>query len=370
VDLCARLREPGQEHKATIASETRAAAAGGVTTLCCPPDTRPVIDTPAVAALLKQTAERAGLARVVPAGALTQGLVGEQISEMAALQRAGCVVMSHADRPIANTQVQRRAMEYATTFGLTLFLRPEDHDLRDRGCVHEGRVSTLLGLPGIPEAAETVALARDLALAEQTRARVHFRGLSCGRATVMLAEAQARGVAASADVSAHQLFLTEDDVGDFDSNCHLIPPARTTADRDALRAAVASGVIGAICSDHQPHEPDAKLAPFPATEPGISAVETLLPLTLALVAAGVLDLPAAIARVTRGPAQILGLPVGRLDPGRSADVCVFDPDAAWVVSPATLLSEGHNTPFIGREVRGRVRWTLLGGRIVFDREAP
>jgi dihydroorotase len=370
VDLCARLREPGQEHKATIASETRAAAAGGITTLCCPPDTRPVIDTPAVAALLTQTAERAGLARVVPAGALTQGLAGEQISEMAALQRAGCVVLSHADRPIANTQVQRRAMEYATTFGLTLFLRPEDHDLRDQGCVHEGRVSTLLGLPGIPEAAETVALARDLVLAEQTGARVHFRGLSCGRATVMLAKAQARGVAASADVSAHQLFLTEDDVGDFDSNCHLIPPARTAADRDALRAAVASGVIGAICSDHQPHEPDAKLAPFPATEPGISAIETLLPLTLALVAAGVLDLPAAIARVTLGPAQILGLPVGRLDPGRTADVCVFNPDAAWVVSPATLLSEGHNTPFIGREVRGRVRWTLLGGRIVFDREAP
>lgn len=369
VDLCARLREPGGEHKASIASETRAAAAAGVTTLCCPPDTSPVIDTPAVAQLITQTAERAGRARVVPAGALTRGLAGEQISEMAALKRAGCAVMSHADAHITNTQVQRGAMEYASTFGLTLFLRPEDHYLRDQGCMHEGRVSTLLGLPGIPEAAETVALARDLALAEQTGARVHFRGLSCARSAAMLAEAQARGLRVSADVSAHQLFLTEDDVGDFDSNCHLRPPVRTRADREALRAAVARGEIAAICSDHQPHEPDAKLAPFPVTEPGISALETLLPLTLGLVGEGVLGLRAAIERLTRGPAGILGLPLGRLEPGSIADICVFDPEEPWVLSPATLVSQGRNTPFLGRGLRGRVHWTLLGGRVVFERGA-
>jgi dihydroorotase len=368
VDLCCRLREPGWEHKATIASETAAAAAGGVTTLCCPPDTRPIIDTPAVAQLVLQTAERVGRARVVPAGALTQGLEGEQISEMAALKQAGCAVMSHADRPIRNTLVQRRAMEYAATFGLTVFLHPEDAYLRDQGCVHEGRVSTRLGLPGIPEAAETVAVARDLALAEQTGARIHFRGLSSARAAAMLLEAQARGLKVSADVSAHQLTLTETDVEGFDSNCHVIPPLRTAADREALRAAVRGGEIAAICSDHQPHEADAKLNPFPETAPGISAVETLLPLSLRLVAEDKIELGTAIKRLTLGPAEILGLPVGRLDPGRPADVCIFDPDAVWTPEADTLLSRGHNTPFLGWELRGQVTCTLLAGRLVFQRQ--
>jgi dihydroorotase len=369
VDLCARLREPGLEHKATIGSETAAAAAGGITTLCCPPDTQPVIDTPAVAQLVAQTAERRGKARVIPAGALTKGLRGEQISEMAALKHAGCPVMSHADRPIKNTLVQRRAIEYATTFGLTVFLRPEDRHLRDQGCVHEGRVATRLGLPGIPEAAETVALARDLALAQQTGARVHFRCLSTGRAIEMLAKAVQRGVQASADVNAHQLFLTEEDIGEFDSNCHVTPPLRTTEDRAALRDAVARGDVAAICSDHQPHEDDAKLAPFPSTAPGISALETLLPLALRLVAEDLMDLATAIARLSFGPARILGLPYGRLDEGRIADVCIFDPNARWVPSKSTLVSQGHNTPFLGRELTGRVCWTLLSGRIVFQREA-
>lgn len=369
LDLCARLREPGAESKATIFSETLAAASAGITTICCPPDTQPVIDTPAVAQLITQIAERAGCARVVPAGALTQRLEGEQISEMAALKRAGCVVMSHGCAPIASTQVQRRAMEYATTFDLAVFLRPEDHDLRDQGCVHEGAVSTRLGLPGIPEAAETVALARDLVLAEQTGARVHFRGLSCGRSAAMLVEAQRRGVKASADVCAHQLFLTEAAVDGFDANCHVLPPLRTLEDLGALRAAVARGDITAICSDHQPHEEDAKLAPFPATEPGISALETLLPLTLRLVSEGLISLSAAIDRLTAGPADILGLPLGRLDVGRTADVCIFDPEARWVASPSTLVSQGHNTPFLGWELAGHVNWTLLAGRIAYEREA-
>lgn len=372
VDLCARLREPGYEHKATISSETNAAASSGITTLCCPPDTKPMVDTPAVAQLIYRTAQKRGLARVLPAGALTQGLEAKQITEMAALKRAGCPVMSHADRPIANTEVQRRAMEYAASFDLTVFLHPEDTWLRDGGCVHEGRVGTRLGLPGIPEAAETVAVARDLALAEQTGARIHFRGLSTARATSMLAEAHSRGIRASADVSAHQLILTEADVDGFDANCRVNPPLRTQADRDALRQAVANGTIAAICSDHQPHDADAKLAPFLAAAAGISALETLLPLTLALVEAGVMDLSTAIARLTWGPAQILGLPLGRLDLGRGADICIFDPQAPWILAEDAMVSRGRNTPFLGRPLQGRVNWTLLNGRVVFrrNREEP
>ncbi len=371
VDLCARTREPGLEQKATIASETRAAAAAGITTLCCPPDTQPVIDTPAVAQLIMQTAERLGFARVLPAGSLTRGLEGTQISEMAALQQAGCPVVSHADRPIRNTQVQRRALEYAATYGLTTFLHPADAWLSEGGLMHEGCVSTRLGLPGIPEAAETVAVARDLALAEQTGARIHFRGLSTARATQMLAEARARQVPVTADVSAHQLFLTEADVEGFAANAHVIPPLRTETDRQALRAALATGVISAICSDHQPHEADAKLDPFPQTKPGISALETLLPLTLRLAEETALGLSAALACITCHPADILGLELGRLGPGAVADVCVFDPDEHWIPGPDTFYSRGHNSAFTGVGMRGRVHWTLLAGRVVFDRhEGP
>ncbi|WP_040731706.1 dihydroorotase [Thiocapsa marina] len=367
VDLSARLREPGLEQKATIASETRAAAASGITTLCCPPDTSPVIDTPAVAQLIQQTAQRQGFARVVPAGAMTRDLDGKQITEMAALKLAGCPVLSQADRPIRSAQVQRRAMEYAATFGLTLFLHPQDPDLTSGGCAHEGRVSARLGLPGIPEAAETVAVARDLALAGQTGARIHFRGLSTARATVMLAAARGRGVKASGDVAVHQLFLTEDDLDGFDANCHLVPPLRTRADRDALRHALAAGEIGAICSDHQPHDADAKLLPFPETAPGISGLETLLPLALRLVSEGVLDLAGVVARLTVGPAEILGLDLGHLSSGATADVCLFDPNDCWIPTPDTLLSHGENSPFLHTPMHGRVMATVLDGRIVFKR---
>jgi dihydroorotase len=375
VDLCARLREPGLEQKATIASETRAAAAAGITTLCCPPDTLPIVDTPAVAQLVHQIGERHGYARVLPAGAITQGLDGRQITEMAALKQAGCPVLSQADRPIRSTQVLRRALEYATTFGITLFLQPQDPDLAEGGCAHEGRVATRLGLPGIPQAAETVAVARALALAEQTGARIHFRGLSTARGAEILAMARERGIRATGDVAMHQLFLTEDDVDGFDADCHVIPPLRTLADREALRAAVAAGHIQAICSDHQPHDADAKQAPFPETAPGISALETLLPLALCLVHEGVLDLPNAVARLTAGPAEILGYgpargpggPLGCLSPGSPADICVFDPAETWVPAPGNMVSHGDNSPFLGIELHGRVKWTLLGGRVAFER---
>ncbi len=370
VDLCARLREPGAEHKATIASETTAAAGAGITTLCCPPDTDPVIDTPAVAELIRRKAMQTGLARILPMGALTRALQGEQLSEMAALKQAGCRVMSNGSRPLRSTLVERRALEYATTFGLTCFLNAEEPSLRDQGCAHEGAMSSRLGLPGIPVAAETVALARDLALAEQTRANIHFRGLSSAAAVRMLRRAHKEQLPVSADVSAHQLHLTEMDLDGFNSNCHVEPPLRSLTDRDALRQALADGVIAAVCSDHQPHEPDAKQAPFPSTAPGISALETLLPLTLKLVSENVLPLGDALARLTIGPARILGLDLGRLDLDRIADVCVFDPAHTWRLDPERLLSHGQNTPFAGWEFNGRVNWTLLGGRVVYRRQEP
>ncbi len=368
VDLSARLREPGQEQKATVASETAAAAKGGITTLCCQPDTDPVIDTPAVVTLIRRRAKRAARARVLTIGALTQGLKGERLSEMAALKKSGCVALSNGYAPLVNTLVERRALEYAATFDITAILRPEDRHLRNEGCAHEGPVSSRLGLPGSPEAAESVAVARDLALAEHTGCRIHFHALSSGTAARMIDQAQRQQLPVSANVAAHQLHLTEMDIEDFDSNCHTNPPLRSLSDRNALRDAVARGVIGAICSDHQPHEADAKEAPFPSTLPGISGLETLLPLTLRLVHEKVLSLPEAIARLTCGPADILGLPYGRLQPGNPADVCIFDPEQHWEMTAEGMLSAGLNTPFIGWEFLGQVTHTLFEGQIVYQRD--
>ncbi len=367
VDLCARLREPGQEHKGTIASETWAAASAGITTLCCPPDTNPVIDTPAVIELIRSRAEAAGYARVVPLGALTEGLAGESLSEMAALKEAGCVGVGNALRPITNTHVLRCAMEYAATHGLTVFLSPEDPWLRNKGCMHEGAVSTRLGLPAIPESAETAAVARDLMLIEQTGVRAHFCRLSTARAVRMVARARYEGLPVSADVSAHHLYLTEMDVTDFNSQCHVTPPLRTQRDRDGLRAGLARGALAAICSDHQPHEPDAKQAPFSATEPGISSLDTLLPLSLRLVDEDVLTLSEVLACLTHQPAQILGIEAGTLSTGALADICIFDPQRYWELTDSTLHSRGRNTPFMGWEFKGRVTHTLLAGKIVYER---
>jgi len=364
VDLCARVREPGQENKATIASESRAAASGGITTLCCPPDTIPVIDTPAVTELIRLRAETTGLTRIVTLGALTRGLAGEQLSEMAALRKAGCVGVSNALQPLSNPLILRRAMEYAATFDLTVFLHADDHWLSNGGCAHEGRVATRMGLPGIPEAAETAAVAHDLALVQQTGVRAHFCRLTSERAARMVARAQYDGLPVSADVAVPYLYLSETDISDFNSQCHLIPPLRTVEDRQGLREALRRGTLSAICSDHQPHEPDAKLGPFPATEPGISGLDTLLPLALQLAHEHVLPLPDLLHRLTRAPAEILGLPGGTLAIGATADICIFDPERTWMLDPATMRSSGQNTPFMGWEMKGRVIHTLLAGRLV------
>lgn len=365
VDLCARFREPGLEHKGTIASEARAAASAGVTTVCCPPDTDPVIDTTAVAELIQQRAAACGQTRVLPLGALTRGLRGENLAEMDALRRAGCVAVSNADRPIPDSEVLRRAMEYAAGCGLRVFIQPEDHFLRNQGVVHEGAVSTRLGLPPIPAAAETVAVSRALLLMEQTGAAVHFCRLSAARSVELLANARRAGLPVSADVGISHLFLTESDVNSYDTNAHLRPPLRTREDRDALRRAVAEGVIDAICSDHQPHDLDAKAAPFSLTEPGASTVELLLPLLLELVRENALPLSAALAAATSKPAHILGLQAGTLKTGAPADITVIDPERSFRVAADTLLSSGKNTPFLNRTFRGKVTHTLIGGRLVF-----
>lgn len=363
IDLGVYLREPGFEHKATIASESRAAARGGITTLICMPQTEPVIDTPAVWELIRRRAKACGNARVLAMGALTQDLAGEQLAEMGALQAAGCVAVTNGRNRLANTLVARRAMEYASTFDLPVVLCSEDPHLKASGVVHEGAVATRLGLPGIPSAAETVAVARDLALTEHTGCRSHFHTLSTGRAAEMIAQARRANRRISADVAVHQLFLMETDVDGFRAECRVDPPLRTHSDRERLRQAVAEGEIEVICSDHQPHEADAKNEPFPATAPGISGLETLLPLTLKLVEEGVLDLPRAIACLTAGPARVLGLELGRLSPGASADLCIFDPEAAWTFRADEMTSAGRNTPFDGWEFRGRVTHTLFEGRI-------
>jgi dihydroorotase len=366
VDLCARMREPGQEHKATIATESVAAAAGGITTLCCPPDTNPVVETPADIELIRLRAEKIGKTRIVTLGALTHGLDGERLSEMAALKNAGCVGVSNALRPLASTLVQRRALEYAATFDLTVFLHPNDHWLSANGCAHEGQVATRLGLPGIPEAAETAAVARDLTLIEQTGIRAHFCRLTTARAVRMVARAQFDGLPVTADVAIPYLYLTDVDISDFDSRCHVIPPLRTTQDRLHLREALKHGTLTAICSDHQPHEADAKLRSFPSTEPGISGLDTLLPLGLRLVDEHVIELNELIHRLTAGPAGILGLPLGTLSVGALADVCIIDPGLIWQLNTDTMRSNGHNTPFMGWEMKGRVMYTLLAGKLVYS----
>ena len=365
VDLSVALREPGYSRKGNIASETLAAAAGGVTSLCCPPLTKPVLDTPAVAELILDRAQEAGHTKVFPIGALTKNLAGEQLAELVALRDAGCVAFGNGLAPLAGNRNLRRALEYAATFDLTVVFHAQDADLAAGGLAHEGATASFLGLAGIPETAETVALARDLLLVEQSGVRAHFSQITSARGAEMIASAQARGLPVSADVAMYQLILTDEALLGFSSLYHVQPPLRTAFDRDGLREAVKNGVIGAIASHHQPHEADAKLAPFGATEPGISSAELLLPLALTLVQDGLLDLPTLLARLTSGPARALRLPAGRLAVGAPADILLFAEQASTLAGEQ-WFSKGQNCPFLGHCLPGRVRYTLLDGRISYQ----
>ncbi|NKF24692.1 dihydroorotase [Solimonas marina] len=365
VDLCARFREPGQTHKASFASEIPAAQAGGITTVILPPDSQPVIDSPAALLRVQRIAAQAGGLDARVLGALTKGLGGEALSELSALQAGGAVGASQALAPIRDVLVARRALDYARGLGITVHVFAQNAGLAAGGCAHEGAVATRLGLSSIPATAEVADLRFWISLVEDTGARVHFNRLSTARGAELIESAQQRGLPVTADVAAHQLFLTDVDVDGFNALCHVIPPLRDASDRDALRAAVASGVIGAICSDHQPHDADAKINPFPMTEPGISALETLLPLTLELVHDGVLDPLAAAARLSLGPARIAGLDAGTLSIGANADLVLIDPQRDWTLHADHLRSAGRHTPFDGRVMRGAAVTTLFRGVPVY-----
>jgi len=366
IDLAARLREPGYEYKATLDSEMNAAVAGGVTSLACPPDTDPPLDEPGLVDMLRRRAKALARARVYPVGALTVKLEGRKLTEMAELAEAGCVAFSQADAAITDTEVLWRALQYAATFDFPVWLRVEDVWLAKGGVAHDGEVATRLGLAGIPVFAETAALATLLELVRATGARVHICRLSSAAGVAMLRRARHDGLPLTCDVGAHHVHLSDMDLGYFDPQCRLEPPLRSQRDRDALGAGLADGTIDCIVSDHRPVDEDRKHLPFAEAEPGATGLELLLPLALKWGVQANLTLAQTLARVTSAPARVLGVDAGRIVPGAPADLVLFDPQAPWRVSAQALKSQGKNTPFLGHELVGQVRATVVAGSVVYE----
>ncbi|MCC2973096.1 dihydroorotase [Massilia sp. IC2-476] len=369
VDLSARLREPGYEYKATLESEMQAAMQGGVTTLVCPPDTDPVLDEPGLVEMLKHRARILDKASVHPLGALTMGLKGQSLTEMAELTEAGCIGFAQAEEPVLDTTVLLRAMQYAKTFGYTVWLRPQDPHIGRGGVAHSGPLASRLGLSGVPVMSETIALHTIFELMRATGARVHLCRMSSAAGLALVAAAKKEGLAVSCDVGAHHLHMTDADIGFFDPNARFNPPLRGQRDRDAIRNALLDGTVDAICSDHTPVDDDEKLLPFAEATPGATGLELLLSLSLkwAEEQRGAEALAQALAKVTVEPARIAGLPAGTLSVGGTADVVVFDPDARWKVERKALASQGKHTPFLGYELAGQVRATVVRGRVAFQR---
>lgn len=365
VDVYARLREPGDEYKASLISELQAAVAGGVTSLACPPDTDPVLDEPGLVEMLKHRTKQLDLAQVYPIGALTIGLSGEKISEMSALQTAGCVGFSQADIAIKDTRVLWRAMQYAATFNLTVFLRAEDPYLASEGVAHEGEVATRLGLKGIPNAAETIALSAILQVAQATKVKLHVSQLSTAESVTLIRDAKANGLNVSCDVSVNHLHLSEHDIGFFNTDCHLSPPLRTLRDKDALSAGLKDGTIDVITSNHAPVDVDAKQVPFAQSEVGATGLELLLPLTLKWAENENIPFTTALSFITHQAANALSISAGSLSTGQSADICLFDAQQYWAIKPEALHSQGKNTPFNKMEIAGRVKTTIVAGNVVF-----
>lgn len=356
VDLSVRL--------GAVELELSAAVAGGVTSLACPPDSRPPLDEPGLVERLVRRSEAVGLAHVYPLGALTVQLAGERLAEMHSLKNAGCIAFSQAQQPIVDTQVLLRAMQYAATFDLAVHLTVQDYHLSRDGVAHDGEIAARLGLSGIPICAETIAVATALHLAQATGARLHLARLSSAAALEQVRSARQHGQAVTCDIGCHHLHLCEADIGYFDSHTRFTPPLRSASDREALRQAAAEG-LAVLCSDHSPLSEDGKQIPFAEAQPGATGVELLLPLTLRWAQEAGIPLTAALARITSEPAAILGIPAGTLAIGAAADLCIFNPDETWRVTPETLRSQGKNTPFPDAVMHGRVRQTLVGGRPVF-----
>lgn len=369
VDLSARLREPGYEYKATLESELDAAIAGGVTSLLCPPDTDPVLDEPGLVEMLVHRARSLNQSHVYPLGALTMGLKGKELTEMAELTEAGCVGFAQAEEPVQDTSVLQRAMQYASTFGYTVWLRPQDPYLGRGGVAHAGPLASRLGLSGVPVSSETVALHTVFELMRSTGARVHICRISSAAGIALVRAARAEGLPVSCDVSAHHIHMTDNDIGFFDPNARLTPPLRSQRDRDAIQTALLDSTIDAICSDHTPLDDEEKLLPFGEASPGATGLELLLSLAIKWVedAAAGASLNAAIARITCDAARVAGIDAGHLSIGSVADLCVFDPAARWRVEPAALRSQGKHTPFLGYELPAQVRYTIVSGRIAFSR---
>jgi dihydroorotase len=368
VDLSARLREPGFEYKATLASEMQAAMQGGVTTLVCPPDTDPVLDEPGLVEMLTYRARKMNKAHVHPLGALTVGLKGQALTEMAELTGAGCIGFSQAEAVIEDTNVLLRAMQYAKTFGYTVWLRPQDAHIGRGGVAHSGPLASRLGLSGVPVMAETIALHTIFELMRASGARVHLCRISSGAGLALVRAAKKEGLPVTCDVGVHHLHLTDADIGFFDPNARLSPPLRSGRDRDAIRAAVLDGTVDAVCSDHTPVDDDEKLQPFAEASPGATGLELLLSLMLKWAdEQGDVDLSVALARITRDPARVTGLPAGDLGVGSVADVVLFDPAARWTVTGTALASQGKHTPFLGYELTGQVRATVVAGHVAWER---
>ncbi len=374
VDLAARLREPGYEHEGMLESEMAAAVAGGVTSLVCPPDTDPVLDEPGRVEMLKFRAEKLHQSRLFPLGALTRGLAGEVLTEMAELTESGCVGFSQAEVALQSTQVLQRALQYAATFGYTVWLRPQEMYL-GRGVAASGPLATRLGLSGIPVAAETIALHTIFELLKTTGARVHLCRLSSAAGVELVRQAKAAGLKVTADVSINSLMFTDTDIGFFDSRARLSPPLRQQRDRDALLAALADGTLDALVSDHTPVDEDEKVLPFAEAEPGATGLELLLSVALKWSRDAGVPLARALGVVTAEPARVLGsalgtlqASVGQIVEGGVADLCVVDAQGAWTVEAAALRSQGKHTPFSSYELPGRVRCTLVGGQVAFERQ--
>lgn len=367
VDLSARLREPGYEYRATLESEIQAALAGGVTSLVCPPDTDPVLDEPGLIEMLKFKALQLNAAKVYPLGALTTGLKGEVITEMAELTEAGCIGFSQAENPIEDTKVLLRAMQYARSFDLTLFMRPIEPYLNKGGVAHAGAYASRMGLSGIPVMAETMALHRHFELVRSTGVRLHVCRVSSARGVDMIRAAKAEGLPVSCDVSVHHVHLTDLDIGFFDPRAHLQPPLREQRDRDAIRAGLLDGTIDAICSDHTPVDDDAKLVPFAESEPGATGLELLLTLSLKWARECKVPLTRVVELLSFKPASLIKAQAGSLRPGMAADLCLVDPHEDWLVNESNLLSQGKHTPFSGFPMQGRVVATLVNGQLVHSR---